>query len=340
MTAASERMRNETLWKLTDARCAQLTDSISNARAPFFLGLAWAFLWAWALYNVDVGYLNVFQARYERLSALAASPAQPDHDELTKNWCPKVAPGLYQRVANIPMDAATPQDKLELCKSIIKLRLEWVSKGYLESTLITFPGGFARLHISDLGIVGQTGLLPILAWAFFAIRRENHAFRAIVDMTPDSRKVAGLFPKRFDLTPNDPYLSAEHLAYAYHAVAQRFVFIFARYSSPLLSLTLLLCAFPALVAGWNAYTDVRDIFKIEFFDPSLIVRTLIEIVLYLIVCLLTCLCVRYVLDSTVLLNGWYLAVRDVWMEEWDETNNAKAEPVTIDVSEQKAFPGK
>jgi len=37
------------------------------------------------------------------------------------------------------------------------------------------------------------------------------------------------------------------------------------------------------------------------------------------------------------LNGWYLAVRDVWMEEWDETNNAKAEPVSINFSAQKGF---
>jgi hypothetical protein len=304
---------------------------------PFFLGLAWAFIWAWALYNVDIGYLTVFQSRYERLSALAVSSAQVDRDELSKTWCPRVAPGLYKAVGNIPMDAATAQEKLELCKTIIKLRLDWVSKGFLESTLITFPGGFARLHISDLGIVGQAGLLLILAWGFFAIRRENHAFRAIVDMTPESRRVSGLFPNRFDLTPTDPYFSAEHLAYAYHAVAQRFVFILSSYSSPLLWLTLLLCAFPAIVAGWNAYTDVRDVFQHQFFEQSLVVRTMIEIVLYLAVCLLTSFSIRYVLDSTVLLNGWFLAVRDVWMEEWDETNNAKAEAVTVDVSVQKAF---
>jgi hypothetical protein len=339
MSVASEKIRNETLWKLTNARCSQLTDSISNARLPFFLGLAWAFIWAWALFNIDVGYLNVFQARYQRLSAIAASPVQADQDELLK-WCPRVAPALYQPAANIPMDRATPQDKLELCKSIIKLRLEWVSKGFLDSTLITFPGGFSRLHVSDLGIVGQAGLLLILTWGFFAIRRENHAFRAIVDMTPESRKVVGLFPREFDLMPKDPYFSAEHLAYAYHAVAQRFVFIFSSYSTPLLGLTLLLCSFPALVAGWNAYTDLRDVFRHEFFDQSFVVRTMIEIVLYLAVCFLTFASVRLVLDSTVLLNGWYLAVRDVWMEEWDETNNAKAETVTIYVSAQRASPSR
>src|SRR5204862_1308337 len=98
----------------------------------------------------------------------------------------------------------------KLCKEMIKQRFEWAERSHLDATIISFPGGFAKVIVSDLGIIGQIGLLLILSWSFFAVRRENHAIRAIVDMDEASRNLNRWFPKRFKLIPKNSAFSAEH----------------------------------------------------------------------------------------------------------------------------------
>lgn len=53
---------------------------------------------------------------------------------------------------------------------------------------------------------------------------------------------------------------------------------------------------------------------------------------------LTYLIVRFEIDTSVLLNGWYLAARDVWEDEWDETPEKQkmASSVKVDVAQQRA----
>ena len=325
------KRRPDTLWKLVDARATQLADSVSGARAAFLVALTWSFIWAWALYSADNGYLVELRDRYGfyYASSLASDPRV----EL-KQWCARTFP----RVASANDRQLPADDKLEFCKQTAKTAFEWVDKAYLDSTLLSFPGGFAKLSVSDLGVIGQIGMLIILFWLFYAARRENHAIRAIVDMDTETRKKDSWSPQRFVLESQDQYLSAEHVAYAYHSVAQRFVFIFSHHSRPLLSLTFLLLSIPALVGVWNFVTDVRDLVDL-FLQPvnfAILLRTTIEAFLLICVLLTTFRIARAELDTSVLLNGWFLAARDVWMEEWDETTHEPASPAIVFVNEQKA----
>jgi hypothetical protein len=325
------KRRPETLWKLVDARCAQLADSVSGARIAFLVALSWSFIWAWSLYSVDLGYLVGLRDRYEYY--YANSLTQNPSNEL-KDWCARNS----WRIAN---DRELPEtDRINFCRQIAKSAFEWVEKAYRDSTLLSFPGGFGKLSVSDLGIIGQIGMLVILLWLFFAARRENHAIRAIVDMDAEARKRDSWFPQKYAIYSQDKYLSAEHVAYAYHSVAQRFVFILSHYTKPLLLLTLLLLSIPAIVAFWNLATDIRDLID-RFLQPvnaSILFRTVIEALLFICVLLTTVRIARAELDTSVLLNGWYLAARDVWMDQWDETTHEPASPATIYVSEQRAEP--
>jgi len=323
------KRKPETLWKLVEARCIQLADSVSGARIAFLVALSWSFIWAWSLYSVDLGYLVGLRDRYEHY--FASSLTQHPSSEL-KTWCAQNSPG----VAND--GNFSDAERRQFCQQLAKNAFEWVDKAYRESTLLSFPGGFGKLSVSDLGIIGQIGMLIILLWLYFAARRENHAIRAIVDMDPDARKQDRWFPKTYVLSSQDRYLSAEHVAYAYHSVAQRFVFIFSHHTRPLLLLTLLLLFIPAIVAFWNLGTDIRDLVA-RFLQPvntSILLRTVFEALLFICVLLTTVRIARSELDTSVLLNGWYLAARDVWMEEWDETTHDPAPSATIDVSAQKA----
>src|SRR5262249_15637066 len=135
------------------------------------------------------------------------------------------------------------------------------------------------------------------------------------------------------------YLSAEHVAYAYHSVAQRFVFIFSHHTKPLLALTLLLLSIPAIVAFWNLGTDIRDL-VVHFLQPlntSILLRTVIESLLFICVLLTTIRIARAEIGTSVLLNGWFLASRDVWMDQWDEGTHEPASPAIIDVRQQIAM---
>jgi hypothetical protein len=320
------RRRREpaTLWKLVDARCAQLADAVAAARTSFLVALTWSFIWAWAIYSVDLGYLR--KVVHDSREMYALSLVDKKNADFV-NWCKFVPTSVNG--ADIPQDT-----QLQLCAEATKRRYEWADKAFLESTLVSFPGGFGKLSVADLGVIGEVGLLLIMSWAFFTARRENHSVRAIVDMDDASRRRSYWCPRAFKLEPQDEHLSAEHYAYAYHTVAQRFVLLFSRHSQPLLLFTVLLCLAPAAVATWNFGTDIRDAVKLK--QAVLYRRVEFSAALLASIYYLTGLVIWFQVRTNVVLNAWYLAVRDVWMDEWDERTADRASVVKIDVVKQTA----
>src|SRR5205823_14735362 len=138
-----------------------------------------------------------------------------------------------------------------------------------------------------------------------------------------SRNTTEWFPVTYILEPQGRFLLAEHFAYAYRSVAQRFMFLFSQHSKPLLAFTILLCVVPALVASWNAYTDLRDLLVFLRFRGGIIqtevilFKMLAEVVLLMLVWIITCRIIRFDIETSMLLNGWQLAVQDVWMANWN-----------------------
>jgi hypothetical protein len=70
------------------------------------------------------------------------------------------------------------------------------------------------------------------------------------------------------------------------------------------------------------------------FEPPVYYRYYIEIILFLVICGFTLSIVKFLVDTSHLLNGWYLAAYGVWGEEGD----GRPSVVHIDVVEQKALP--
>lgn len=75
--AVPQKREPGTVWKLVDARCKQLADSVTAARVPFLLSLIWAFVWAWSLYLADVGYIKYYQKHIDRMAKEARAGADP-----------------------------------------------------------------------------------------------------------------------------------------------------------------------------------------------------------------------------------------------------------------------
>ena len=75
-------------------------------------------------------------------------------------------------------------------------------------------------------------------------------------------------------------------------------------------MTVVLCMFPSLVSLLHFWTDVRDVLRFPF-EQQVYVRVIVEAILVQVVCVLTYKIVKFVVDTSVLLNAWHLAVRDV-----------------------------
>src|SRR5690348_3712965 len=121
---------DEATWRLVEARCSQLADSVASARVPFLLALTWSFVWAWALYGYDLGYLNIQRERYEGYQAFAQKPpAAADQAEFQK-ICAKEFPAL-----------GPPRqfdDKVkQICTAAITERFNWAEREYLKSTRVS-----------------------------------------------------------------------------------------------------------------------------------------------------------------------------------------------------------
>jgi len=328
---ASRKPRDEISWKIVEAQCVQLTDAVKSARIPFLLALLWAFLWSWSLYSFDFGYLVFY--RHRLVQSIHYKDAAANSQEIKQFW------GDCGRVTAFPFppDHVHNEDEKKDCVDALQKRDDWAEKAYLESTTISFPGGFAKQGLSDLGIVGQVGLLLILAWAFYSTRRENDAIRAFVDLDDETRRLGYFFPKKFLLVPQDDFFSAERLTYAYHAVAQRFMFILARYNRPLLGATIALASLPSAVAVWGVISDVEGLWYYRL-DPSLVVRFGISVVLLIVVVYVTFNTIRYMVETSVILNGWCLASTKVWINQLNEAPDEPACTADIDIERQTAKP--
>jgi hypothetical protein len=232
--------------------------------------------------------------------------------------------------------------QLNYCRETARSRHAFAEKAYLESTMVALPVGLGRLHISDFGIMGNAAILLILIWSYYSMRRENHAIKTFVDFKGNKRSNGelrkGLWPPAtYCLQPQDPNLSAEHYAFSYHAVSQRFVFLFSTRTRPLLVTTATLGSVPAIASTLNLITDTASLVAhSDLFEPSVYARFAVEVALFVIVVLMTWKILCLMIETSVLLNGWQLAVSDVWMKEWDESTDDPASDVRIDVIEQTA----
>ncbi|QOZ24143.1 hypothetical protein [Bradyrhizobium sp. CCBAU 51753] len=328
------KIDGDVVWKLVDARCKALSDVIAATRVPFLLALSWALLWFWALYATDKGYVQTYRARYAAISSLIDS--QNDAQTLKKicndyvleqTSLPSLVQGERIKISD--------DFRLNYCKALIVSRRDLAEKTYFEQWLISFPGGFGKIHVTDLGIVGNLAFVLILSWTFYAIRRENLAVESFVKSDAD-RANGYRIPKKFNLIPQGDIFSGAHFAYAYQVVAQRFLFIIGTNSRPLLATTVVLCVFPSVVSLLDLLTDIRDLLT-HTYETEVWIRVMIGMVLFGIVCLLTEKIAGYIVDTSVLLNGWNLAVRDVWMKDWNDPKDETAPMVIIDRVEQKAF---
>ncbi len=325
--------RPETMWRLVEARCSQLADAVAAARLPFLLGLTWTFVWGWGLYGAEFGYMNLYSARYESFIKLSRSPDAASQEKF-RSICCHILPA-HEGSTCTP--STLTRREVGECRKRVKERAAWANVAARETHFVAFPGGLGKTTVSDLGIVGQAGMLLILTWTYYAARRENHAIRALVDVDSDTRRQRRWFPRQFTLVPQDQGLSAEHLAYAYHAIAQRFMFLFSTHSRPLLGATIVLCCAPAVVATWNCATDLRDCLDgWDFFERAVFIRTGIAFLLLALVTYVSLRIIRFAMDTSVVLNGWHLASRDVWMDEWDETTVDRASDVEVDAERQRA----
>jgi hypothetical protein len=331
----ADKRTRETLWRLVNARCTQLTDAVAAARIPFLLALTWAFVWIAALYFAEFGYTHTYLTRYMKYSALAADPASKDGFEA---YCLKTA---FDGAKDYSFAGDTHlYDKnwqLNYCRQTALDRHAFAEKAYLESTMVTLPVGLGRLHVSDFGIMGNAAILLILIWTYYAMRRENHAIKTFVDFDKKTPRNGLMAPSVYYLQPQDPNLSAEHYAFSYHAVSQRFVFLFSTHARPLLITTATLGSIPAIASALNWGTDTMSLVAYSsLFEPSVYARYALEIALFAIVLLVTWNILCLMVETSVLLNGWQLAVSDVWMKEWDESTDDPASDVRIDTNAQTA----
>jgi hypothetical protein len=273
---------------------------------------------------------------------LAADTVSPNKDRFEEFCLQKVFSGAkdYSFAGNTHHFDKNWQ--LNYCRDTARNRHAFAEKAYLESTMVLLPAGLGRLHISDFGIMGNAAILLILIWTYYAMRRENHAIKTFVDFDKERRgheaRSGGLrIPAAYHLQPQDPNLSAEHYAFSYHAVSQRFLFLFSTRTRPLLFATATLGSIPAIASLLNLLTDIASlVVHSELFEPSVFARFAVEIALFAVVLLVTWKILCLLVETSVLLNGWQLAVQDVWMKEWDESTDDPASDVRIDTDAQTA----
>lgn len=353
------RHHPDTRWKLVDARCRQPSDAVAATRTPFLVALTWSFIWAWALYSQEYSYLQTYEARYSYYKYLAGgggteetkAPVGSEKDAAAAAEKRKVRAdhflevcderGVFKKRGRDPFTEKEydleKEEHRASCKAIVEKRYKDAATRVLASRFVEFPGGFTKLYITDLAVMGNVGLLLVLVWSFYSFRRENHAIKAFIEIK-DSNQIGYVssFLKTVELIPKDKFLSSEHYAYAYNAVSQRFVFILSSYSRPLLYTTIALASLPAMVSSWNFYTDMRDLFQGPFYEKAAYQMAIVETVLLCLVWYLTISLAKLIIETSVLLNAWSLGVRDVWMQQWDESAQVAAPGARVDLANQQA----
>jgi hypothetical protein len=355
MAKVPPRRRNLTKqdvrWKLAEVRARQLADAISAARVPFFLALAWGFSWAFALYEAEFSYTHTYLTRYnyfQTLSSELKKVGPPENEELLREqmrlrvelaeFCNRILPSTQE---NPILERTYKLDQIVhemLCDNLIAWRHDKAATAEYDSLFVSFPGGFGKLYVPDLAIMGNIGLLLLLTWMYFAARRENHAIKTFVNIKNGNKR--GLFTcnHKYTLDPQDKRLHAEHYVYVYHAIAERFLFILSQWSRPLLGTTAILIALPAVVSALHFYTDAHDVL-LRFFEKSVLLLTMCELALVILVIVVTKLIISLVVDTSTLLNAWYLAVQQVWVRSLDEATPTDVTSVSIEGQSAQALVG-
>jgi hypothetical protein len=275
-------------------------------------------------------------------AAKAASPSPAD-EAWYRERCRILLVEKAEESRQAPPGLPLSNDKLSECdehfRRVIADEQKWTTELAREARMVAFPGGFGRTTVADLSVLGQAGLALIMAWWFFGSRRENHAIRAIVDRDGGPAVKRRGTAKKFVLVPQDRFLSAEHLAFAYHSVAQRFLFL-ASSPTPLpRAFSTALVYLPLAIATWNVVTDLLDIWQFRsLLSSAVFVRLAVEILLWSLLAAMTAAILATETDTSAILNGWYLAVKHVWMERWDESTMDPACAVLVDARAQEASP--
>ncbi|WP_157278132.1 hypothetical protein [Methyloversatilis thermotolerans] len=195
--------------------------------------------------------------------------------------------------------------------------------------------GLPKIQLTDLSPIGNLTVTILATWMFFAARRENHALLTFVDFDQHTRRNSTLFPTSVTLCGQDNYISAEHLCYAYQAISQRFLIIASSHSNPSRVAIILLTTFAPLTASINLIIDFRDAFSFPAIAfRSFALHLFFNSTLVVLIWIITTRTLIKQIETSTLLNSWYIAVRDVWMEEWDESNEERASPVRVDIGEQ------
>ena len=96
-------------------------------------------------------------------------------------------------------------------------------------------------------------------------------------------------------------------------------------------------AFPAMIATLHVMSDSIDVSDYNW-TPALTIRLAVETLLLLLVWFVVLNIIRNALQSSILLNGWYLASKYVWIDEWDETTADPATRVKVNLWLQTAEP--
>jgi hypothetical protein len=357
----------ETIWKLVNARCEQLRQAVAWAWAPIGFTLAFATYWLSIIYIFEFGYpkthLYVNSSLTKEISAEIeflkndiciqtkkesnTSDLDCENEEqiliaakqlLAK---PKAqAEAVSQMCLNNKEDTENIQRQLvalKRCKDKFNDQREKMEV-YVDNRQrdITPPFGLPRIQITDLSPIGNLTTTILIAWTFFAARRENHALLSFVDFDQHTRRNGTLFPSTVTLYGQDKYISAEHLCYAYQAISQRFLIIVSSHSNPSRLAIIALTSFAPLTASVNLLIDFRD--AISF--PSTAFRSFsfhlfFNSTLVILIWIITLQTLKKQIETGTLLNAWYIAVRDVWMDEWDESSEEKASPVRIDIGDQR-----
>jgi hypothetical protein len=214
-------------WKLVGARCEELADCVLQSRTPFLLAITWAFVLASALtatVNPELSNVHKSIIRAETCNTTGTCGTHaPDASGV-------VGKGFWdscKKIIGIEIDAS--KVGLTYCVEALKRRRDALEK----DVSVSLPG-FSGLNGRLVGTIGLMGLFGILLWEFYAFRRENHAIRAFIDLKRSTWRPWhwAIWPRRVILCATDRHFAAAHVAYAYVAVAQKFLFLISTRQSP------------------------------------------------------------------------------------------------------------
>lgn len=277
-------------WKVVGARVEAIKDAISTARLPFSVGTTLAFLWMLSLYNFHYGYANTVVARYE------TAVLQPDACDTS----------LYHRFhTNVPGENAESQ-----CRQVLELeRDEWL-KARIEQQVVSVPFVGQTLTVYDLGVVAQFAMLLVGTWFWFASRRESHAIRSVVDVSPKNlgqKKPNASVPISGDATlyPQESSWTRTQYVYAYQTVAHRFLFLTSTGGFAPLLATCCVMSLPIAAAVLEAVSDFESVIVYGLTGLDITARLVCSVFLTLLVVLVYGACVFNELQVAAVLNLWH-----------------------------------